>query len=368
MLITGLAAIFAAVGACVGSFLNVCIYRMPREDLSVASPRTSFCPSCGESIRWFDNVPVLSWILLGARCRHCKGRIPVRYPFVEALTAVLFVLVLVRTSVPDLPLMAWLPTTAFWALLFAALVVVTFIDIDHRIIPDAISVSGAALAPIAAWCLPGVPIDVSLPHWLGRGLAAIDGGAMDAGRGGVPSWMVLGGAALLAGGIAMFLFRQFSPAWDGSRRTWWDTRLAASVGAALGVIGGGLAWVPNWLESPESGRLIAAMLGMGVGSGSLYGVGVLGRLAFRKDAMGLGDVKLMALLGAVLGWKGVLLAIFIACLLGSIIGIALKVSSRSSYIPFGPFLAAGAAILILGADWVAAGIDWYLSLFAASGR
>lgn len=362
MLIPGLAAIFAAVGACVGSFLNVCIYRMPREDLSVAKPRTSFCPACGKPIRWFDNVPILSWALLRARCRDCRGPIPARYPFVEALTAALFVLAVVRTASPELPLMQWLPTTSFWALLFAALVVVTFIDIDHRIIPDAISITGAALAPLAVWWLPGVPVDSGLPSFLVRALAAVD-------RSSGGSVVLAPTIGAVAGGIlAMVLFRRFSPAYDGTRRTWWDTRLAASIGGAMGLMVAGLAFVPAWLDRPESTRLVAGMFGMALGSGSLYGVGVLGRLAFRKDAMGLGDVKLMALLGAVLGWKGVLLAIFIACLLGSVVGIALKVATRSSYIPFGPFLATGALILILWADWVAAGIDWYLSLFQPGTR
>ena len=100
-----------------------------------------------------------------------------------------------------------------------------------------------------------------------------------------------------------------------------------------------------------------------VGAGSIWAIGVLGKLMFRKDAMGFGDVKLMALLGAVLGWKLVLIAVFIACLLGSVIGIAMKLTTGSSYIPFGPFLSGGAVIIVLWADWVALGLDWYRSLF-----
>lgn len=118
------------------------------------------------------------------------------------------------------------------------------------------------------------------------------------------------------------------------------------------------------LETRGGGEALAAsLLGMGVGSGVIYLIAVLGKLAFRKEAMGFGDVKLMGLLGAALGWKPVLLALLIACLLGSVIGIGVRVATRSSYIPFGPFLSGGAAIMIIWRDWVDRGIEWYLGLF-----
>ncbi len=128
------------VGASIGSFLNVVIWRLPRKE-NLSHPG-SHCPRCNRPIRWFDNLPVVSWLLLRARCRACLAPIAWRYPFVELLTATLFVLAALRFPNP-------LDATAI-ALLLAALVAITFIDIDHRIIPDAITKPGMALALILA--------------------------------------------------------------------------------------------------------------------------------------------------------------------------------------------------------------------------
>lgn len=351
-----LSIVFAIFGACIGSFLNVCIYRIPQEDLSVGKPKWSFCPICKSRIRWYDNIPILSWFLLRGKCRDCHTPISFRYPFVEMLTAALFVFAVVETGSSDN--LAWLPTTTFWAILSAILVVVTFIDIDHRFIPDELSITGSALVPFVAWGLPGVPVSANCAPLLAR-LEGVDTALF----GGLPSSLAYGLGATVGGLLAAYLFWRMSPAIEGGKRHWWETRLAFGVGAALGVGIAGLFLVPQWTQLPASTGLIGGLLGMAAGAGSLYAVGVLGRIAFRKDAMGLGDVKLMALLGAVLGWKAVLLAIFIACMLGSVIGIAVKMATRSSYIPFGPFLAAGALTMILWNDWVGLGLEWYMGLF-----
>ena len=329
------------LGACVGSFLNVCIYRMPLEGLRVGQPARSFCPRCQNAIAWYDNLPVLSWLFLRARCRHCREPISMRYPLVELFTAASFMVVAQHV----LQFEAWgtpagTAALAFFALLVAALIVVTFIDIDHRIIPDEISVTGTAVVLIASYWVPGVPMELNTPGWVTDLFPA--GGAGW-------SWPLVIPAALVGGAVAAWLFRRFSPAYGGGVREWWETRLAAVCGMIAVVL---LARYGAGSDA-NSAKLASSSFGAIVGGGSIYSVGVMGQIVFRKPAMGFGDTKLMALLGAVLGWKGVLVAIFVACLLGSLIGVGMRVLRGSSYIPFGPFLAAGAVIQLFGAAQVA---------------
>jgi leader peptidase (prepilin peptidase)/N-methyltransferase len=252
-------------GACIGSFLNVCIYRIPREE-SIVRPR-SRCPACGATIGWRDNIPLLSFFLLRGRCRTCGARISLRYPIVELLTAVLFLAVWNRYGLD--------PRTLIYMGLTAALIVAAFVDLDFMIIPDRISL------------------------------------------GGMP-------AGLLAGALA-----------------------------------------PSLHGAEEAGAAVAAsLIGLAAGAGSLYLVALLGRLAFKKDAMGLGDVKLLGAIGAFIGWQGVVFTVLVSSLLGSAIGIALIVAGGRGWgarIPYGPYLAAAAIIWILGGDvaWRAY-LNWML--------
>lgn len=247
-------------GAIVGSFLNVCIYRIPSEKSIVSPP--SHCPSCGERVRPYDNIPLLSWLLLGGKCRFCRARISVRYPLVELLTALL-----------TLFLFREYGFSADFAALFlfsAALVVITFIDLDHQIIPDIIS-------------LPGIPLG--------------------------------------------FAFSFFLP----------------QVG---------------WKNS---------LIGILVGGGSLLVVAYAYELITKKEGMGGGDIKLLAMMGAFLGWKSIPFIIFISSLLGSVIGISLMIAQKKDSklaIPFGPFLATAAIIYIFYGDSI---IGWYLNVGAARG-
>ena len=270
-------------GACVGSFLNVVIYRLPRKDpdrggLSVAKPARSFCPNCKRQIPWHENVPILSWVLLGGKCKGCKSEISVRYLLVEALTAFLFawwtVLFLERAAEPAAD---W-PLLATGLLLTAVAIAVTFIDIDWREIPDEITLPGTALGVIASAALP----IVQRPSWLYEKLAGARG---------------------------------------------WETHLAALTSSAAGAI---------------------------VGSGLLLLVAIAGKAVFRPkdaetgeptDAMGLGDVKFMAMVGAFLGADGVLLVFFLGCVAGAIAGIAWLLIKRDRYIPFGPYLSLGVLLV-----------------------
>ena len=261
-----LTAVAFVIGACIGSFLNVCIHRIPADE-SVVHPR-SRCPQCATTIAWYDNLPVLSWFLLRARCRHCGTRIASRYPVVEATTGGLAVLALAFFG----PTVHALVAFAF----SAALLLITYIDFDHSFIPDEVS-------------LPGV--------LLGLGAAFVD----DAG----------------------------------------PTPLASLGGA---VLGGGLLWAVAWAYERATG----------------------------VEGMGLGDVKLLAMIGAVLGWQAIPVVLVIASITGSLAGLgvmafgrarrtagrvhrrfgarALAVyarrAARRTAIPFGPFLALGAVLAL----------------------
>jgi leader peptidase (prepilin peptidase)/N-methyltransferase len=252
-----------AFGACVGSFLNVCIYRIPAEE-SVVTPR-SHCPKCGHMIAWYDNIPMLSWVLLRAKCRGCKAKISPRYFLVELLTAVLFLLLWMQYGLD-------LRVPVYW-LAVAGLILGTFVDIDHMILPDRVTKGGMIVGPILSMLVPALHGEVTL----------------------------LGG-------------------------------------------------------------LIASLKGLVLGFGALWLVARVGRMAFKQDAMGFGDVKLMGAIGALLGWQAVLFTILVSSLLGSVVGLALVfIGGREwqSRIPYGPYIAAAAVLWMLwGHSWWAIYWQW----------
>ena len=230
------------LGAVVGSFLNVCIWRIP-EGKSIVTP-ASHCPKCGNPVRVYDNVPILSWLVLRGRCRDCGGPISPRYPLVELLTALLS-LALLWLYGPGLQYLA--------AFLFAAaLVVITFIDLDHQIIPDVIS-------------LPGIPVFLLLAvFFMGTGF--------------------------------------------------WD-----------------------------------ALLGILVGGGFLYLIAVGYELLTKREGMGGGDIKLLAMIGAFLGWQSLFFVVFMSSILGALVGvvlIAMKGKDMKTAVPFGPFLSIAAGLYL----------------------
>ena len=277
----------AVLGAIIGSFLNVVIHRLPREE-SVVFP-SSRCPQCGAAIRAYDNIPVVSYLLLRGRCRGCGASIPARYPAVEALTGLLFAAtflchVYARGDVR--------PALAFDLILVAALVALIFIDAEHMILPNAITYPGIAFAVVARLVLPlldGANAFEDLPS-LAMGAFA-----------GWPLWAV------------------------------------SLAGAGFGAMaGGGALWLVGWLWE------------------RLRGV----------EAMGLGDVKMMTMVGAYLGWRLTVLTIFLAVFTGSLAGVALMLRrgerDMQMMLPFGIFLGTGSIIaLLIGARLVA----WYASQF-----
>lgn len=289
-------AVSLIMGLLVGSFCNVCVGRWPHGE-SVVSPR-SRCPKCMNAIAWYDNIPLLSWLILAAKCRHCKAPISWQYPVVEAITGVLFVLVYYRFGMTV--------ATPVYMLLAAAMVVVTFQDLADWTIPNEIT-------------LPGVP-----------------------------------------------------------------------VGLALSVVA---------MLMPTSGLRVIhpfdALAGIALGFGILYGLDRIAILVLKKPGMGFGDVKLMAMLGAFIGWQGVLGTLMLASILGSTIGLSVilyfkmkgepaeatadvqadeheaetkedeasddGISLGAHYLPFGPYIAiAGLVYLFVGPEFLA----WYLQSLA----
>ena len=267
-------------GAIVGSFLNVVIYRLPRGEFRSKGKR-SVCPQCRAAIAWYDNIPVLGWLLLRGRARCCGARISIRYPIVEALTAGLFGLLWwygpLAPMVREATLIGAFPTLdstrvvgyAFQAWFVSVLVACTFIDIDHRILPDALTKPTMVVGCVGALLVPGL-----------AGRLHLDGvsPALD---------------SLLFSGLG----------------------LAAGYAVTLGVLKGA-------------------------------------KLVFGKDAMGYGDVKFMAAIGAFVGWEGVLLTFFLGSVLGAIGGSIHRLVTGDAYVFFGPFLAVGALLSLFAADWL----------------
>ncbi|MEP6925217.1 MAG: prepilin peptidase [Pyrinomonadaceae bacterium] len=273
---------FFALGTVIGSFLNVVIHRLPLAE-SIVFPN-SHCPNCNSAIHFYDNVPVISWLILGGRCRSCRAPISYRYPLVELLTGVVYAVFFWHSGLTYL-----LP---FNILFGTAMIVLIFIDAAHFYLPNAINYPGLVIALIARLLFPlallSAPFD-DLAHYPLNGMINL-------------------------------------PLWATSL-------LGALMG---GLAGGGFLWLVGWLWK------------------QLRGI----------EAMGLGDVKMMLMVGAFLGWRLTLLSIFLAALVGAFTGVTQIVMYQerdfNSKIPFGIFLGLGSIISLLSG---AAMIDWYLKTF-----
>ena len=243
------------LGAVVGSFLNVCICRLPRDESVVSPP--SHCPNCSCGIRWYDNIPLISYLLLQGKCRGCGTRISAQYPLVELLNGLLTLALFLRFG----------PTFSFlvFFLFCSALVVITFIDLEHQIIPDEISLPGILLGFFFSFFLPG-------HTWLNSLIG-----------------ILLGGGSLL-------------------------------------LVASGYHWLTG------------------------------------KEGMGGGDIKLLAMMGAFLGWKAIPFIIFASSLVGSVVGISLMLIKKKDSklaIPFGPYLAFAAILYLFYGRPL---IHWYLTI------
>jgi leader peptidase (prepilin peptidase)/N-methyltransferase len=257
------------LGLVVGSFLNVCIFRLPRNCMSIVKPR-SRCPKCLRFIAWYDNLPVASWLVLGGKCRHCRNPISPRYLLIELLTGALYAYAAWAALYPPVrPLGAAAALFLVQAWLIGALIVCTFIDFDFRILPDEITLPGIPIGLALSFAFPFLPFFQGTLSDLASLLFGMSKLLVDPYKG-LPELLRMKNALL---------------GWEEAH--------------------------PHWMA------LGASALGALTGFGVIWLVGQLGKILFRKriaragetEAMGFGDVKYMAMLGAALGWKGVLLTL-----------------------------------------------------------
>jgi len=241
------------LGLIVGSFSNVCIYRIPRNE-SIIYP-ASHCPKCCSKIKPVDNIPLLSYILLKGRCRNCKSKISIQYPIVEFLTGLTYLIIylIYGLSIQSL----------IYIILSSALIIIAFIDLNEQIVPDVISLPGIIIGLILSFFVPYITY----------------------------------------------------------------------ANSSLGVV---------------------------VGGGIILIIGLAGSALFKKEAMGGGDVKLAAMIGAFLGWRYIIISLFLGFFLGALAGIVLilsKIKSREDVVPFGPFIVLGSFITLLWGEKI---ISWYI--------
>lgn len=355
--------VFATVlGAIIGSFLNACIHRMPR-NIPLGNPRRSFCPSCQRTIPWYENLPILSWLALRGKCAGCGSRIPVRYLCVEVLTAGLFLLAWTRYGLPLAPV--------YWIFL-ALLVAATFIDIEHFIIPDEITKGGTAAGIILSVLVPEMMQTSSRIGALGLSVA---GAALGYGM----LWLIVQ-FGKLAFGKKRHAFPAAEPfVWrrDGDTASitvgeetleWID--IFGRESDELVVEGATVRVAGQPLENATL-RFRYDRLTAGTASHALDDLdvieGTITAITIPREAMGFGDVKFIAAVGAFLGWKAVIFTISAASFIGcfaALAGLFLARDKAGTRVPFGPFLALGAAIWIFGgqAIW-----NWYFQTFAGRG-
>lgn len=240
--------ILGLIGLAIGSFLNVCIYRLPREE-SIVKP-CSHCPSCKKPLLWYHNLPLISYLILKGRCHYCKWKIPLRYPLVEILSAFFIIFYYKMFNF----------TISFFGyyIFSCALIIATFTDFEHQIIPDEISLG------------------------------------------------------LLPFGIFFYVMRG-------------NYELNISI-----------------MDS-----FFISLLGGVLGAGSIYFTGVIGKILLKKESMGFGDVKLMALIGVFLGYKYIIFVYFLAPFFGVIYGLYKRIRYKQDYMPYAPFLALAAIIMII---------------------
>jgi leader peptidase (prepilin peptidase)/N-methyltransferase len=291
---------FFLIGSFVGSFLNVVVYRLPRNCLSINNPKRSFCPSCKTQLKGKDNIPILGWALLRGKCRYCGVKYGARYPLVELLVAVLFTLAAWRVLYADGNVagewQAWL-TVLHIILIVGLLVPWALIDYDLQVIPDKLTLG---------------PLIVFIPF-------AAHSAALDFGM-----------RQTAASPAITHLIYNFQPVWLDSMLS----AVTAGVAAAAGL------WLIGKFANVIFRKRVAQMGG---------------------ESMGMGDVKLMVLLGVMLGWPKLVAAFFVAIFFGAAIGSVQLLLKKGPGTPFGPYLAIGALAAALGMDMFVGLYEWYMS-------
>ncbi|MFG0329635.1 MAG: prepilin peptidase [Phycisphaerales bacterium] len=375
-----------AFGAIVGSFLNVVILRLPAGENLISPP--SRCPKCGRRLRWHENLPVLGWLRLGGKCAGCRAPISVQYPLIEFVTGLFFaacftLFYIVHWNAPVLGAVApdWLPRLGvnetwpiylLYVLVFSALLAMTVIDLRTYTIP--IEITWAVTVPailghtLYAWWASGGTIRLPLSPAPNGGLQLaewalplVGPGVFGAAVGGMLG--VIGGWIMLRANWLRYSFLDFD-LYVGAedqiidyphprRELEWEIDYLAPVLLGL-VVGGHLggqwagATLPLWAAA-----LGGSLAGYLVGAGLVWGIRILGTVAFGKEAMGLGDAHLLGCVGAALGWIDPILIFFLAPFLAILWVLFAAVFSRilgkpQRYIPYGPWLAAATIVVMFG--------------------
>lgn len=351
--------VFAFVlGATVGSFLNVCIYRWP-VDLSINQPRRSFCPQCKQPISWHHNLPLISWLLLGGRCANCGAQIPVRYFTVELITAVLFFSIWQRFPPQE--------AIPYW-IFVSFLIIGTFIDFEHFIIPDRVTIGGTIAGVTSSVIVPAL---MQTNSRVAAGIRA----TLAAALGYVILWIVLEAGKIAFGRKRIEFDAPTTFTWTkrddddahfivGTEESLWSEYFAREKDRLL------LQCDEVRIDDREYGSVTLTFRYDRVNAdGDVLMLddvkhisGVTRELVIPREAMGRGDLKFLAAIGAFLGWRAVLFSLFAGSLFGSVIGLITLVVGKpvwSAKLPFGPYLAFGALTWMFFGDAI---FRWYGTL------
>jgi len=338
------------IGACIGSFLNVVIYRVPL-GMSVNKPKRSFCPLCKNQLSMWQNMPVVSWLLLRGKCGHCAAPIPFRYIVVEVVTATLFGLVW-WIFLPEVAVFLWV--------LMALLVAITWIDAEHLIIPTSLTWAGSVVGLIACAVWPRLSAMAGYNFTWSEGL--IDG-AVGWVAGFFGLWAVVELGKKAFGKKAMKFDKEVE--WflkepegeddpmcfviDGEAVPWWDIFSRKTdrliVDATEVVVDG---------EETGEGKLVIKETGIELADGRVFELEKMVSLSGRargavipREAMGMGDIHLLGMVGAFFGWTGVFFSLFSASLFAIVAAVIGRIGFGKQ-LPFGPFIAMGAVAWMFG--------------------
>ncbi len=333
--------VFFSFGCVVGSFLNVCIYRMPRNESVVTPP--SHCPHCNYSIPWYLNIPLFTWLFLKGKCANCGAPISIRYFLVELLTGVAFLGCWLSFG-PS----AWVALAL--CILMAGFIVATFIDLEYFIIPDEITIGGIVVGFICAFFIPELHHETRVSQSMVKSFLGIAVG------GGLIYAVLRGGKLLfgrqkieLAGESKIFFTETFLKLPDqeipydelfyrNSDVIVFEARRVEMIDRCLGQ--SQVRVTPVTLQiGPEKFQTAETP----------YFEAIASEITLPREAMGFGDVKFMAAIGAFLGWQAVIFSLMASSIIGSLVGVTLILSKRSEWssrLPYGPYIALAATIWV----------------------
>ncbi|MGO8925651.1 MAG: prepilin peptidase [Limisphaerales bacterium] len=347
--------VFFVFGSVVGSFLNVCIYRLPLGQSIVSPP--SHCPHCKYSIPWYLNIPLVTWVYLRGKCRNCGAPISVRYFLVELLTALTFLSCWLAYGSQS----AWLAIV--YALFLAGLITASFIDFEHIIIPDEITVGGMVAGFVCSFLLPSLHDQATVSGSLRQSALGIVAGAgiiyliLRLGK------LVFGRQKVALPPETRIIFTETAVHLPDKEIPYEDLFYRPSD-----VITFHARTVELVDRCYKDVRVRLTPASLRIGEEELnpeaepHLEAVTAEVVLPREAMGLGDVKFMGAIGAFLGWKAVVFSLMLSSMIGSVVGVTLIVLRKrewSSRLPYGPYIALAAAIWILGGKRL---VQWWFGM------